>query len=82
MLLAGGLVVGPVFTVTYLADGAARARYKPLRHPVSCLRPRRTRTDPDRRLRRRGPALPALQRVSVTIAWASLAVLAVPTLRA
>lgn len=37
LLLAGGLVVGPVFTATYLADGAARAHYKPLRHPVSCL---------------------------------------------
>ncbi|MEU8176904.1 DUF998 domain-containing protein [Microbispora hainanensis] len=37
LLLADGLVVGPLFTATYLADGAARAHYKPLRHPVSRL---------------------------------------------
>ncbi|MEU8276205.1 hypothetical protein ACFYOK_11440 [Microbispora bryophytorum] len=113
VLLAGGLIVGPLFTLTYLAEGAARAHYKPLRHPVSCLT-----------LGERGAcfvfawpgtrgwaiysvasgvlfaatmALAAaafaqkerlvavgglIQRVSVTIAWAWLAVLAVHTLGA
>ncbi|MEU7914775.1 DUF998 domain-containing protein [Microbispora bryophytorum] len=94
-LLACGLVVGPLFTVAYLAEGATRAYYRPLRHPVSSLA-----------LGDRGWTQTAnffvagllslafaqkerlvavgglIQRVSVTIAWAWLAVLAVHTLGA
>ncbi|WP_327048445.1 DUF998 domain-containing protein [Microbispora sp. NBC_01189] len=37
LLLACGLVAGPLFTVAYLTEGALRAHYRPLRHPVSSL---------------------------------------------
>jgi Protein of unknown function (DUF998) len=37
MLLRCGIFAGPVFTVTFLAEGAARGGYRPLRHPVSSL---------------------------------------------
>ncbi|MEV4296726.1 DUF998 domain-containing protein [Microbispora rosea] len=37
LLLACGLVVGPLFTVAYLTEGATRAYYRPRRHPISCL---------------------------------------------
>jgi hypothetical protein len=36
-LLRCGVVAGPVFVSTFLAAGAARADYDPLRHPVSGL---------------------------------------------
>ncbi|GAA0391555.1 DUF998 domain-containing protein [Microbispora corallina] len=37
LLLVCGLVAGPLFTVAYLVEGATRAHYKVLRHPVSSL---------------------------------------------
>lgn len=37
ILLACGLAAGPLFTIAYLLEGAARAGYRPLRHPVSSL---------------------------------------------
>ncbi|MGW3008046.1 DUF998 domain-containing protein [Streptomyces sp. NPDC001219] len=36
-LLACGMVVGPLFTVAYLLEGASRVDYKPFHHPVSVL---------------------------------------------
>ena len=36
-LLRCGVWAGPVFTATFLAEGAARGGYRPLRHPVSSL---------------------------------------------
>jgi hypothetical protein len=36
-LLRCGVWAGPVFTATFLAEGAARDGYRPLRHPVSSL---------------------------------------------
>lgn len=36
-LLACGVIAGPLFVVTFLAEGATRAGYDPLRHPVSSL---------------------------------------------
>ena len=36
-LLGCGLVAGPVFVSVFLAEGAARDGYRPLRHPVSSL---------------------------------------------
>ena len=36
-LLAAGAVAGPVFVTTFLVEGATRADYDPLRHPVSSL---------------------------------------------
>jgi hypothetical protein len=36
-LLRCGLAAGPVFTTTFLVEGAARDGYRPLRHPVSSL---------------------------------------------
>ena len=36
-LLACGVIAGPLFIVTFLAEGATRAGYDPLRHPVSSL---------------------------------------------
>jgi hypothetical protein len=36
-LLACGAIAGPVFTLVWLAAGAARADYDPLRHPISSL---------------------------------------------
>lgn len=36
-LLGCGAVAGPLFVATFLAEGAARADYDPLRHPVSSL---------------------------------------------
>ncbi|MFF8016386.1 DUF998 domain-containing protein [Streptomyces sp. NPDC007929] len=36
-LLACGVAAGPLFTAAYLLEGASRADYKPLRHPVSSL---------------------------------------------
>ena len=37
MLLACGVFAGPLFVVTFLAEGATRACYDALRHPVSSL---------------------------------------------
>ncbi|MEV0404350.1 DUF998 domain-containing protein [Actinoallomurus sp. NPDC050550] len=37
ILLACGVAAGPLFTAAYLLEGATRAHYKPLRHPVSSL---------------------------------------------
>jgi hypothetical protein len=36
-LLHCGMWAGPVFTATFLAEGAVRDGYRPLRHPVSSL---------------------------------------------
>jgi Protein of unknown function (DUF998) len=36
-LLACGAVAGPLFTLAWLVEGATRADYDPLRHPVSSL---------------------------------------------
>lgn len=36
-LLTCGVVAGPLFITTFLVDGATRADYDPLRHPVSSL---------------------------------------------
>jgi hypothetical protein len=36
-LLRCGMWAGPVFTATFVAEGAARDGYRPLRHPVSSL---------------------------------------------
>lgn len=36
-LLACGVAAGPLFTVTYVLQGANRVDYKPFRHPVSSL---------------------------------------------
>jgi len=36
-LLACGAIGGPLFVVAFLAEGATRANYNPLRHPVSSL---------------------------------------------
>jgi hypothetical protein len=36
-LLAGGAIAGPLFVATFLVEGATRANYNPLRHPVSSL---------------------------------------------
>ncbi|XVQ15780.1 DUF998 domain-containing protein [Spirillospora sp. CA-255316] len=36
-LLLCGAVAGPLFTLTYLVEGATRAHYDPLRHAVSSL---------------------------------------------
>jgi hypothetical protein len=36
-LLRCGLAAGPVFVTAFLAEGAARDGYRPLRHPVSSL---------------------------------------------
>ncbi|GIH27987.1 hypothetical protein Aph01nite_62970 [Acrocarpospora phusangensis] len=35
--LAGGVIAGPLFVATFLIEGATRAHYDPLRHPVSSL---------------------------------------------
>ena len=37
LLLACGAVAGPLFTLAWLLEGATRADYDPLRHPVSSL---------------------------------------------
>ena len=36
-LLACGVIGGPLFVATFLVEGATRADYDPLRHPVSSL---------------------------------------------
>lgn len=36
-LLACGAIAGPLFTVVWVLEGATRAGYSPLRHPVSSL---------------------------------------------
>jgi Protein of unknown function (DUF998) len=36
-LLACGAIAGPLFTVAWAVEGATRAHYQPLRHPVSSL---------------------------------------------
>jgi hypothetical membrane protein len=36
-LLACGAIAGPLFVVSFLVQGATRANYNPLRHPVSAL---------------------------------------------
>jgi hypothetical protein len=36
-LLAGGVIAGPVFTLAWIVEGATRADYNPVRHPVSSL---------------------------------------------
>ena len=35
--LACGVIAGPLFVVAFLFEGATRANYDPLRHPVSSL---------------------------------------------
>jgi hypothetical protein len=37
MLLACGAIAGPLFVIALLVEGATRADYNPLRHPVSSL---------------------------------------------
>jgi hypothetical membrane protein len=37
MLLTCGALAGPLFVITFLIEGATRANYNPLRHPVSSL---------------------------------------------
>jgi hypothetical protein len=37
MLLVSGAIAGPVFTVAWIVEGATRANYNPLRHPISSL---------------------------------------------
>ncbi len=37
MLLAGGALAGPLFTLMWIIEGATRSGYNPLRHPVSSL---------------------------------------------
>jgi Protein of unknown function (DUF998) len=36
-LLVCGAIAGPLFTLAWAAEGATRANYRPLRHPVSSL---------------------------------------------
>ena len=36
-LLVCGVIAGPLFVATFLVEGATRAHYDPLRHPVSSL---------------------------------------------
>jgi hypothetical membrane protein len=36
-LLACGAIAGPLFVLVFLLEGATRADYDPLRHPVSSL---------------------------------------------
>ncbi len=36
-LLACGAIAGPLFVLVFLVEGATRAGYDPLRHPVSSL---------------------------------------------
>jgi Protein of unknown function (DUF998) len=36
-LLACGVIAGPLFVAAFLVEGATRAHYDPLRHPVSSL---------------------------------------------
>jgi Protein of unknown function (DUF998) len=36
-LLAGGVVAGPLFVTTFTVEGATRAGYDPVRHPISAL---------------------------------------------
>ena len=36
-LLACGAAAGPLFTLAWILEGATRAHYNPLRHPVSSL---------------------------------------------
>ncbi|MCI0727528.1 MAG: DUF998 domain-containing protein [Chloroflexi bacterium] len=37
VLLVCGAIAGPLFTVAWLVEGATRANYDPLRHPISSL---------------------------------------------
>jgi Protein of unknown function (DUF998) len=37
VLLACGVIAGPLFTLAWAVEGATRAHYNPLRHPVSSL---------------------------------------------
>jgi hypothetical protein len=37
MLLLCGMIAGPLFTLAWIVEGATRANYHPLRHPVSSL---------------------------------------------
>jgi hypothetical membrane protein len=37
LLLACGVIAGPLFTIAWVVEGATRAGYHPLRHPVSNL---------------------------------------------
>jgi hypothetical membrane protein len=37
VLLACGVIAGPLFVVTFVVEGVTRAGYDPLRHPVSSL---------------------------------------------
>jgi hypothetical protein len=36
-LLVCGAIAGPLFTLAWVVEGATRANYQPLRHPVSSL---------------------------------------------
>ncbi len=37
VLLVCGAITGPLFTVAWIVEGATRANYNPLRHPISSL---------------------------------------------
>jgi hypothetical membrane protein len=37
MLLLCGAIAGPLFTLAWIVEGATRANYNPLRHPISSL---------------------------------------------
>jgi hypothetical protein len=37
VLLLCGAVGGPLFTIAWLVEGAARANYDPLQHPIRSL---------------------------------------------
>jgi hypothetical protein len=37
MLLVSGAIAGPLFTIAWILEDAARSNYNPLRHPVSSL---------------------------------------------
>ncbi len=35
--LTSGIIAGPLFTAGWIIEGATRAAYNPLRHPISSL---------------------------------------------
>ncbi len=37
VLLVGGAIAGPLFTIAWIIEGITRADYNPLRHPISSL---------------------------------------------
>ena len=67
-LLVCGVIAGPLFVVAFLVEGATRAHYDPLRHPVSSL----ALGDSHRRLRLADPARRALSEIAsgkVSLVW-------------